>query len=1485
LIGSGSGRSSIMPSSFETFQKKKRKRSRSRDDTRRPTNPFLDPSPTTNSREEELLDHILLFTSSPDECDENIEFLLNYLQKNDCGAGTIRITLKEIAYMLLSWVIDNVKRNEVDSISAKALLVCLSVLSKDEAQRILTQSVLFKLLPNMTEGDCRVYEQLLDLFHPTMDVACKSILLPLVQNGTKSDAKILEATLRWIHSIHLSRKGNPKTTFQLIAGNADVILAFCKVLMLGGDGAHIIVAKTILSDALFNTRHHMDGFATLLLKNSGDHFRSGKTESADNETGTSGKMTISTAATTFRSYHEDLFQTIDAFFEKNVDPLSEAMVVEIDSDSQLIVVKALPTMLECFFAQSREWDSHENKTKNRKQKDRLATLQFTLFIRWAELLITSPSTAESLGSLRQMLQIVLDFDSYVPQQQKEQDDDSSSYKYLKKIALFLLETQCSARAQYDAIEGLRTLLQLNYQLLQERMADAIMISCRHLQSGTRFLLTMVDSYRMLRQQRFIFAFVLGAMNNLSQRDDDDSLSVLCQSATDGTFSTVLASAIRSTPQLEIQEIFKMVREVMDTLFKNEVEYSSKTLTTVLAIIQHLVSVTLESVRVESSTARSIAKICIDLITCLVQGMDVKTSAKFQGFSMTLSGRILGLHDRCVFWLGQGEELELPPVMKAAIRNSQNQHGQEDDRLDGILLLSCHRLRQLNSLIILRYHREINNLSEENGSAELEVEAHRLAYFIGEAVSGTSVVDPNRAEREILLARNFNPWVDYADPIHLDSFLTWVMSKALPQVSLDCALVKESSPSARVATSLLSDSSFFEHQEIASRLAIVSLLTARKNLLEILTDCCSASNEITQLISFLESSHEKIKPSFAAGKTIQNICVENVEYATTLVECALRSVLIVNGTPWKAASDEIWTYLLALSLALQHACRDLCLSDSECLRTRSLHLFHALRHFVVELILGRPQATRNYFDGANPLPTVFDIVGTDLKMLSICSATGNNIPAVLLTTAVTLCESILTTAMASLNIDTSSANHLKTGIALLAKRSRSRFELRTLISFSRYLLEGLRFTKWTLICNGDGGSELSEHLSEVIRLLHDIVLQEFRFDDPENQDKSKLEISLDDDSFVDGYLLLGDLLRSGCMSLIPGHRIETFHNGLVLTCTKALIRVSHESTNEIVSNAVCYLATCTTYFKPTSSLSSTIVDALLAPTTRNLDRELLEASFCASIAALDDAFLRSFLGNATESQESSSIACKLRLINLVLRYATTDTQTQILSEFGWNLFLVALEPLAYPSSDGEPSRAEEVADACSLLDDLLKRRDVYTFRERDLALLLSYLVSVLGPANRSGQTSLHDVTAVYKHVTVLFSTMFNRYSKQLYAVVPSVISTLHCLLRHILGAPCALEDNDVVERGKCFSRTCELLVSHRDVYRKHLVGIILDFVAGLKGALELVRRDSLLPAIYNLLDTMTNYEMQQLNANMDTQGKALFRTIHQAYSKMHAYKGQ
>lgn len=87
-----------------------------------------------------------------------------------------------------------------------------------------------------------------------------------------------------------------------------------------------------------------------------------------------------------------------------------------------------------------------------------------------------------------------------------------------------------------------------------------------------------------------------------------------------------------------------------------------------------------------------------------------------------------------------------------------------------------------------------------------------------------------------------------------------------------------------------------------------------------------------------------------------------------------------------------------------------------------------------------------------------------------------------------------------------------------------------------------------------------------------------------------------------------------------------------------------------------------------------------------------------------------------------------------------------------------------------------------------------------------------------------------------------------------------------------------------NRVCELLIPHKDIFKKHVVGLMLRYIRALNEGMNPTTKSKLLPSIYALLDMCSDFETRQINAMIDTPSKALFAPIFQSYRKYYQYHG-
>jgi len=1523
---------------------------------------------------------------------------------------------------------------------------------------ILTQSVLFKLVPkvaslaltttttdfvdvesknnnNKWEDPFTTYQLLLPLFHPTMEVACRRVWQPLVvatttttttttnhsslrqQQQRRRVLQLRTTTLRWIRSIHDSRHGNPKTTFQLLADRS-VFAAFARAYYAGydslgsssswergtetaktqpsisgadedcdprggdADTGRVVeegrqLVRAILYDGLFHPRHHVEGFYTLLLssKKPGKAAvvtAAAKTQEVDNANDAANSPAVASASKpSFRSYHEELLAVV-----------SDCLIIRQgvgngERDSRIHVIHLLPCLLRGYFQQSRDWDRQERASsatkavraaatkRTRGSGDGLALVQFQLFQRWARPLLQlvaaassssdgiSPSddddddeqaanirstAAAALHSLRQMLELVLEFDAYTPSYSQQRDDgeERHQYPFLQSIAAQVLALQQPSEASSDqparraalipdSIHCMRLLLRLNHMLLQDDIVRGMLLCLQSDDIGETssmsliiidFFYAVVDTYRLLRQQSLIISSFLGVVQSLSDSKDIPNLTLLDSLLEKPALASAIGASMQSCPILEVKEVVGVMSKWIVQRCKADFE-NAAILGKSLDVALRLSAVTLRNIRVDRGTAADVAAYCKLLLREAVCTLaETGTSSHYASVrsdllsaSLTLCGLVLDLHTRCEFWLGRNEQLPIPSLIAGVIESVEKDVVSRkcpQGLVTAVTFLSCHRLRQLHSEIYDADRNAMENSSSGDASTELSNEATRLAFSI------SNLTGPSSGRHWIVVAQNFHSWVPYADTNHVDQFLQWVISSASisleKQMHSDASLQSETihEEEAEAAKFLLSDSSFFEHGQVADRIFAVGITVAADRISSALSSCTTVGKEgsgLHQLVltPLKNSSWKRSKKSelLSLVKDYSKIGKSAGKETASILERALYPILLVNGMPSFFPSEDGALDFLDILFRLEHVCRSIGFADGggDEILPAATSVVAALRKSASKLFTGAHADAALTFlcERAGLGEFVCGLMNSAIRLLAVHNGLDLDQSHDVLGTTGDLVERA---GASSPLLTASTAQRLSTSLFNLKRTAKSAGETRALACLARRLLAGLDFTEWpSLYASFEAeGEELCGQLATVFTSVYELALE--AIGPLLSSCNRKLIPDIDGDVWPEGFLLLGDLLRIKDASWLPD--TSQARAEMQELCMGGLRALDGESVAKVNGDVLTYLVGCLIEFHPSTELTFCIVDALITETSHVEGSKLLDACLCHTIPSLEGdsllAVLKKLTNRATQCS-MSSIASRLRLFAFLLRYSEQEDQIEALSSFGWKIFLLALQPMH--ANTGANGWATHVVVAASLVEDLVKRRDVLTFRERDLALILSYISGTLGPGAEPETESCKDKSAsrtdnddeatsvvVFAAMTGLFSTMFQRYTKQLYACVPSAISVLHCFLRHVMYAPRGQSVQSVTERSQRFSRICELLVSHKDIYKKHVVGLVLEFVRGLGvQSMDLQVRDSLVPAVYCLLDCMSTYETQQLDAHMDTKAKTLFRSIHQGYQKIHTYKGQ
>lgn len=1493
------------------------------------------------------------------------------------------------------------------SLLGQAISCCLIFLQQQQHRsgawaKILSQSTLYKTVPKMgmlllaeaertsanhdadgphTSGASSrpitatksplmiAYELLLEEhFHPTLEVAFKVVLLPLVSavqasldsccvhtNNIsliqRSETVALISTLHWIRDIHLSRKGNPKTTFQLLTDPVVLnTLWSCHDLIerFGPDeDSAVIYVKSnqeqtpslriipeILSVGLFHARHHMDGFVAILLsKNTKsipppkirpvvdskiDTIRDCEEENAmDTSPGKNNQMSpaetpVSKNTLVFKSYHEELLSTIENWNDASLN------------------VQMLPMLLREFYQQSIEWERHQGEISSKAlrggshtRKDKagmVGLLQFRIFKRWTvNVLRTTAVCPASFRAVQEMLELLVEFDSF--KLSHEDMDGGDEYTYLQLIATQVMkniglvgETASPAVVQRTvqdvsipcAMRYWCALMKLHHSLVHDNIVDAMAASLVEGNTSDRiveFFSAVVDTHRLLRQQSFIFASILKVVDTLKSTNALTELVTLHSLLKNSCLLTTLAVAMDTSPIVETSEIFVSLNSWFAKICQyDQVTGDDNGLKESMEVVLQLTTVASKNVRVDRSSSTEVAKQCRDFVNGAVYSLSERESTGdcCLNSAMSICGLFFDLHTRCVFWLGKNEVLAAPTKITVTLKAITTRVSSDNELfLEGAVFLSCHRLKHLHSLIY-ELERQAMTGAKKNSMIKIRTtEAVELAAFLAN-VSETAL--NSRKQRWLVVAQCFSSWISYASDEHTDSFLKWVIlsaSTAVEGISNTLVDVPHTTgpfaPTAEcdvldhfeIAKCLVLDSSFHQYPEVSSRMYSAGL--------SVVTGCILAaigsensSRDMAHLVSTLsqtpwkQSNRNELKRLASRSDHVE-FELEAQGYLS--IESALHSVLLINGMPCCSAQTDGLLKTLDMALRVDYVCRSLCFSNrslsptltsiSSSLRLlmikflkgdkwNSILNFLCAKTGLCELILGLLESAT----AASTLHDSFDATGSS----GIVNATGR------------LVEQMLLLSFDN-TVDVLTANALSTGFCQMRKCAKSTPEIRSHMCLARFLLKGLRFCDWHILYPIE--SETTAHLATLYDAIRRLALEFHAHSHDQNGRTNVPDIPADSTTPLDDLLLVGDTIcfKEVTWLYTNGHIDEL--EDLQGKCIAFLNGSKTEPVSDFNISAVSYFVANLTHIRPNRELTKATVDALISLNLTENDGLLLDASFCHSVPYLLSADIEMILATLTKYTGSNSctatIRTKIRLLKFLMRYLDEKDHIELLSAHGKRILLFSLK--AMDGNAKNSSWAGDVLASSELLEELAKRREIFAFKEGDLALILSYIISSHSDLDATIGDSSRGMD-VYRGTATLFITIFQRYTKQLYACAPAVILMLHSFLRHAMHAPESLSEQDIAQRGQWLARLCELLVGHKEIYKKYVIGLVLKFVVGLSASYcSLKRRESLIPAIFCLLDTMTKFEMQQLNAFMDTKAKIIYRSVHQNYEKSHAYKGQ
>lgn len=1054
------------------------------------------------------------------------------------------------------------------------------------------------------------------------------------------------------------------------------------------------------------------------------------------------------------------------------------------------------------------------------------------------------------------------------------------------------------------------------------------------------LASVVKTYQRLRQLGHLLRSLLEVADALQKTSFEGVERVIQESAKQKEYAlsslrrlflekevcAEFAAAVQKCPPGQIQDLFSELNhwirnrsdEVRTGGVPSHVDIASEDMSFVVMLFVLLI----RNVRVDNHTAVVVATLCDEAIERAVRPLiDGHT---FKREALVLSGWLVDLRTRCAFWLEECKEnsnhgnfdvfaVVLKDLGLANASDDVNMMTNDIDHglaklkdsgygsiLSEIQFLLCHRIRELHSSIYQKQRAELIRQEGSLGSSALIWEARRLVNFVV-AIAESNAAPEQRSDssgvaapgsRWKILAEMAPYWVPYSESKQVDSFLLWIFStlsvtekdlsgkkngsiRAYPRKYTveTCVFVEEK----RVAEALLRDSSFFEISELMSRIDAAGLNCVME-LLCIALSTRNGGDELRESITVhgLQLTTLSKEPSFSwsclkqlgdamsviSSKNAANLSPNGRNIRPDLLSRALRIVQVLNCTPRASATSSI-NLALRLDVLISAICLESTSSDVE---TVILPLLCAIRTYTAS------SAVHHLLECIDDSHLLFFLRGyilsTSAVVKRISSSKEKEHQRKFLCASEMFVGAITTACLSNFKHSSEPLKTVFNCFKILIASCRARpneVDSRVVMNMTRM------FVKHLVKFVGCGGLLDSDFKSTVVAPFVRVIREVFCMSDMTDN-----SIFQNNNLRAEWFLLIGDTTRLAAMvPSIPAENVDL-----------AIIKISLDfGTENVLSRAANYYLACMVASGSVPrSAAKLVIDQCLSGDIGC--KQLIDATLCGIARGMGTDEVRHLL-ELLLSKARAIDSCRLpalRVFQLLLENVQ-DEQVRIeVSRVSRTFFVISLD-LLYPLDGPDVSSwAREVDLGMSLLVTLTHQKDIIAIRDRDLALMLAQVELALGKGGSFRNPDVSPVDGrVYSSSYVLVSSLLQRFPKQLYTCVPSVISTLHTLLRHALYG--TLLDLEITQRAQMLTRLCELLIPHRDVYKKHVLGLILEFVGALRSDGHPSRSKSIVPAVYCLLDMLSRYETEQLNTMMDATAKALFRSVYQSHQKTHMYKGQ
>lgn len=1346
-------------------------------------------------------------------------------------------------------------------------------------------------------------------------------------------AVVVYLTLKLLTQLKKRGKAtNPKKTFQLVSSSQMLasMAHFCRVVVRGGDSTSgnsasiniSVIIKKVICSTLYDP-FHLDGLRAMNLdvpilhKNIQRLHEEGEEETKQRKPRKKGqkessKKKMSSQPTSAQSsYLQALFDAIESLI---------GFGGEVSADISLFI----PKLIECYISQSLESDMKSGKKKSRV--DTTARIQFRFFcalmnpvLNTVELWKDSNSlqTSEHLAFLESIIQstdLLIKHAIYLP---SFEDPGNLHLNYLKAIGEVVLSV-AEYQISFDIEISLHLLIaqrlfSLSHHVYHEKLSRLIAGAAsksnydRQQMVSMELLCNICSTYQKLRQLEYFVQGMLSYAEN-SETFDYSSYTFIREESFVKSFNI----AIQSSPIGQTQEVWKLVNQhVLDA------KSTGNGATVVYAV--EIFVIILKAIKVGSFSSGAVKELCEQTMSSSVTnllGLENDENASFSkgGFDLTCEMAISGLnlwgwivyvHTKCCFWLNEMPHeksdqnndnmcgYKLIPTLMATIDSVVINPEKSGRSLEAIQLLTSHLLQELHSSIFLQLQIEGLSKTDDNGnerSTNMVKEAKALSKFLVHAACSQSAGWK-------VLCENLETWIPYAEEEQIDSFVTWFLSmqaievatqekeSIIVPISKKEISIRRYSEEKAAVIALLCDASFFETPRIFQRIAPVGLSCVSKLLYDKDPEVDRGTVEIVEILN-LNKSLSSEKMSF-----------QNITDATFMLK-ALGSVIsaldrfehtdVLFGNILRFHRDVI-RHLQSCSrseyeqgIKMMLICNDILAATlmKDC--TKSGFLIDKETSMVPNLLHYISATTKDAIDLCNKF-------NHSILQDSIISAGSKLFKSAVIFSinSVSDCdEHSNALAIAFQDLVGGIYEHqfsiqlMKPSLQLLvnvAEENDDNYLSELIHRITRSLLSSLKVECLeyieSVLCATSlpGGGKLSSYLYFTADLFStDLSLAA--------ADDTTIEPSQSKDDVLDAIMKrVVSLLK--CRSINVDQATYSsilYFFGSLASKVGASFTTCLDSKLEMQEIMILHHQHCNGRTEP-------IIDCTYA--------KILSETNTEEVSSLTSHLL-SPLQNRDQGDPSSKLLAIIHCFHTMVHVVKGQEQREILSSVAKILLPVAyglvypFDPQLYVSYEDWSIQTRSVQ---AFIFTMVGKNDIATLKGNDVANILATVTSTFYPfaAETQDEDPSHaKSTRLDKNVYVsscsIVTSLLKHYSKQLYGCVPSLTCTMRSLLKHIMAS--GREEPGVKKMIQEFQKVCEQLPEHKDVFKKHMMHLVLYYIDGLQNVMDPWIKNELEQSVFFLLDTLSEFETKQMNTLMNPTSKALFQSVFKNYKKSE-YKGQ